>query len=378
MSAEPGVQPALAARWFDGVTSRARPAGVSLVPGPKGPSLTLAPLDGGAALVLPNAAVDWPETWNPARPPRTVVVDLRGHGSLEIDDVAAWREALARAGHRAPVSQHLQTRWSVFAAVLLVAGAALWAFYRWGTPWAATLVTRHVPLAWELDLSQRGLKDLDDSFLKPSKLPAARQDELRARFDALARQVTPDLRRYPDYAPKLSLQFRHGLGANAFALPGGTIVMTDGMVEAAAKHGLGDNALLGVLAHEIGHVQHRHTTRMVVEQGVLNVGLGLALGDVSTVVSMGSSLLTGLAYRRGHESEADCFAIALMQRAKLPTGPMGDLLLRAEEGAVPEAAASRPKRGEDPSGSWWNLLSSHPDTPQRARDLQAGNAAACR
>ena len=53
----------------------------------------------------------------------------------------------------------------------------------------------------------------------------------------------------------------------------------------------------GVLAHEIGHVVHRHTTRMLVEQAVLNVGLGLALGDVSSLVSMGGSLLTGLAYR---------------------------------------------------------------------------------
>ena len=65
--------------------------------------------------------------------------------------------------------------------------------------------------------------------------------------------------------------------------PGGTIVMTDGLVEAAAQQGLGDDALVGVLAHEIGHVVHRHTTRMLVEQAVLNVGLGLALGDVSSL-----------------------------------------------------------------------------------------------
>jgi Zn-dependent protease with chaperone function len=87
-----------------------------------------------------------------------------------------------------------------------------------------------------------------------------------------------------------------------------------------------------VLAHEIGHVAHRHTTRMVVEQGVLNVGLGLALGDVSSVLSTGGSLLTGLAYRRSHEREADCFAIALMGHAALPTAPMGQLLLAIAHG----------------------------------------------
>ena len=103
------------------------------------------------------------------------------------------------------------------------------------------------------------------------------------------------------------------------------------LVEAAAQQGLGDDALVGVLAHEIGHVVHRHTTRMLVEQAVLNVGLGLALGDVSSLVSIGGSLLTGLSYRRSHETEADCFAAALMRKAQLPTEPMADLLLGMEK-----------------------------------------------
>ncbi len=79
--------------------------------------------------------------------------------------------------------------------------------------------------------------------------------------------------------------------ANAFALPGGTVVMTGRHRPGAADKGIGDDALVGVLAHEIGHVVHRHGMRMVVEQGVLNIGLGLALGDVSGVVSSGATLL---------------------------------------------------------------------------------------
>src|SRR6185369_3283350 len=122
-------------------------------------------------------------------------------------------------------------------------------------------------------------------------------------------------------------------------------------------------------AHEMGHVMHRHTTRMLVEQGVLNIGLGLGLGDVSTLVSTGASLLTGLSYRRSHETEADCFAAALMRQAGIPTVPMADLLLGIEGKAQGEQAGPP---------SWMNLLSSHPDTAQRARDLKAGHAQACR
>jgi Zn-dependent protease with chaperone function len=364
----------LQARWFDGRSSQAQAVLVSLAPGTRGPSLRLHPLAGaGEPVVFEHRQVGWPERWSERRAPRKLVVDLGERGSLEIDDVAAWQAALAAAGERPPLAQRMQTRWPVFLAVLLVAGAALGAFYRWGTPWAATQITRQVPLDWETDLSDRALRDLDESWLKPSKLPAARQAELQARFDALAKQLTPQLHRYSGYSPRLTLQFRAGLPPNAFALPGGAIVMTDAMVDTAARQQLGDDALIGVLAHEIGHVVHRHTTRMVVEQGVLNVGLGLALGDVSALLSVGGSVLTGLAYRRNHETEADCFAVALMRQAQLPTAPMADLLLGIENPPGRDKKAAPSSRGEALAG----LLSSHPHTHERAQKLKQGRLEGC-
>jgi Zn-dependent protease with chaperone function len=354
----------LRGRWFDGRSSRAQPVAVLLLRTPQGPALQLRPLADASAppVTIPNDQVGWPEAWSAARAPKTVVVDLGMQGSLEVDDVAAWRATLAEAGVAAPLAERMQTRWRVFLAVLAVAALGLFAFYRWGTPWAAVQITRHVPLAWEASLTERAMQDLDGRWLKPSKLPAERQAQLRARFDALARQVTPPLRRYGSYAPPLQLHFRSGFGPNAFALPGGTIVITDGLVELAAQQGLPDDAVVGVLAHEIGHVVHRHTTRLVVEQGVLNIGLGLALGDVSSIVSIGSSMLTGLAYRRSHETEADCFAVALMKQAGLATQPMADLLLALEKTA---------NGGERGSGVL-TLLSSHPDTHDRALELKEG------
>ncbi|MEJ8835131.1 M48 family metallopeptidase [Ramlibacter sp. AN1133] len=364
------MAPTLRGAWFDGRSSRPREVRVRLAPGTGGATLELQPLDGGAAPPpLLEREIDLPEAWSDRRTPRKLVVDLREYGSLEVEDAAGWHAALQAAGHRVPLAQRMQTRWSAMLLVLAVAAGALLAFYRWGTPWAATQLTRQVPLAWEQSLSQRVLADMDSAWLHPSKLPAQRQAELRARFDALAGQVAPSLRRYRAYAPPLVLQFRSGLPPNAFALPGGTIVMTDALVQEAARQNLPDDALIGVLAHEMGHVMHRHTTRMIVEQGVLNIGLGLALGDVSTLVSTGASLLTGLSYRRSHETEADCFAAALMRQAKVPTAPMADLLLGIHGKAQGEKAATP---------SWMNLLSSHPDTAQRSRDLKEGHAQACR
>ena len=403
--------PLVPGRWFDGLSSKAQPVMVGLQATPIGPSLVLHPLSqpGAALLVLTCKQVGWPEAWNERRPPQRVVVDLRDHGSLEVDAVAAWRAALAAAGARPGIAQHMQTRWPVLLGVALAAVVGLTLFYRYGTPWAATQLTRFVPMSWETSVADKALEQMDDGTLKPSQLPRERQDQLKARFNTLVQQTPATLRRYPGYRPPLSLEFRAGMGANAFALPGGKIVMTDGIVKAATDKGLPDDALVGVLAHEIGHVVYRHTTRMVVEQGVLQMGMGLALGDVSGIVSTGASLLTGLAYSRSHEREADCYAIDLMRHAALPTAPMGKLLLAmardAEKetagkdtptaaGGNPAQASSSPVSAPAPRGQdkeqdkdkgradleghpVWSLLSSHPETIQRATTLAQGQSPHC-
>jgi Zn-dependent protease with chaperone function len=346
-SAEP-----MRAIWYDGRVSRPRPVTVLLSKGSDGPRLVVQPLaDGEAPLELSARQVGWPERWRRHSAPHRVIVDLREHGSLEVQDAAAWQDAMHEAGAKASLAEHMQTRWRVFFGVAFAALAALAAFYLWGTPWAATQLTRQVPLAWETELAQRALSDLDDGLLEPSKLPAARQAELKARFASLAQAIDPSMRRYEGYAPRFTLSFRSGFGPNAFALPGGTIVMTDALVAEAARQGLGDDALVGVLAHEIGHVVHRHTTRMMVEQAVLNVGLGLALGDVSHLLSIGSSVLTGLSYRRKHEAEADCFALALMRQSNLATAPMGELLLGLGDLKAGEGPARERRKSESASGT---------------------------
>jgi hypothetical protein len=88
------------------------------------------------------------------------------------------------------------------------------------------------------------------------------------------------------------------MGANAFALPGGTVVVTDQLLELSPD----DAALAGVLAHEIGHVEHRHLMRQLISGTVVGVVATLLAGDTSSVMVALPAVLADLSYSRADAS----------------------------------------------------------------------------
>lgn len=361
----------LRARWFDGRSSLARPVLLRLAGDKKGrASLRLHPLDvaGAPPLQMSPGEFTWPDTWEPAGASSRLTVDLGQHGSVEVEG-QTWQQALGACGARTGMAQRLQRRWPLILGALLCTALLIWGFTRWGAPWVAGQLARLAPLSWERSISQEALDQLErQGILKPSRIAPARQSELQLRFADLSAKAPPSLRPDHAYAPPMDVQFRSGMGPNAFALPGGVVVMTDDMVDLARRNGLGDEALMGVLAHEAGHVLYRHGTRRVIELGILNVGSALVLGDASGVAATGGTLLAALAYSRDHEREADCFAIAMMQATAQPLEPMAQLLRAADKahGGASSAAALRIE---------W--LQTHPDTAGRATALEAGRSESC-
>ena len=177
----------LPGRWFDGLSSKAQPVMVGLQPTAQGPSLVLYPMSqpGEAPSVFRCAEVGWPEAWNERRPQPRVVVDLRDHGSLEIDAVAEWLAALAAAGNRPGIAQRMQTRWPLLLGVALAAVVGLTLFYRYGTPWAATQLTRFVPLGWETSVADNALIDKVELAVGARTVDCARIPDFVAQFECV-------------------------------------------------------------------------------------------------------------------------------------------------------------------------------------------------
>ncbi len=126
---------------------------------------------------------------------------------------------------------------------------------------------------------------------------------------------------------------------NAFALPGGRIVLFRGLLESAEE----PEEVAAVLAHELGHVAHRDPTRDALRvAGSVGV-LGLLFGDFAggTVVLLLANQLINAQYSQAAEAGADDFAYALMTDAGLPPAALGHFFerLRAEYGDEPDLIA---------------------------------------
>ncbi len=154
---------------------------------------------------------------------------------------------------------------------------------------------------------------------------------------------------------------------NAFALPGGPIFVTRGLLALVRS----EDELAGVLGHEIAHVAARHTVRQATAATPLAVVFGLPAAIVGSVsrplgnlVALPGALVSGIAlsaYGRDQEYEADRLGAELVQAAGL--APLG--LARLLERLAAEEALHR--TGPPPL----SFFSSHPRTPDRLERVRA-------
>jgi Zn-dependent protease with chaperone function len=164
-----------------------------------------------------------------------------------------------------------------------------------------------IPPSVDARLGEAALEAVDQDLMKPSALPAAEQARLRGAFERALAALPPET------VPAHRLVFRKSrIGPNAFALPGGTIVLTDQLVDLAE----GDEAMIvGVLGHELGHLRYRHGMRTLVQAAAVGAIASIALGDFSSLLAAAPVLLTEASYSRDAEREADVESVRVLKAA---------------------------------------------------------------
>ncbi len=230
--------------------------------------------------------------------------------------------------------------WTILVVLLIATVAAVWFAYRDGLPWLAAKVVRQTPVAMEKQMAEQTMALLNKTVnLRPSGLSDARQRQLQGLLDQVKPANSP-------YHYELTLVDSADIGPNAFALPGGHVLMTDQLVRAAKS----DNEIMAVLAHEAGHVENRHGLRSVVQYGGVSLAITLLTGDSTSMLALAPALLADMKYSRDFEREADHFAFTQLEARHVSPCVLGQFLQRMS--------------GRDDGSA--NLLASHPSTEERS------------
>jgi len=290
--------------------------------------------------------------------PRVVGADrfirLPDHGQFQCTDTPLLdRLPLEVPAER--ISAWLEQRWAIAVACVLVTVAVLAYGYMFWLPAAAERLVTHIPIESEARLGSKALTWLDSKhFFNSTSLDIETQSRLSEGFGRL----TQGLPLEASYS--LALRDSRLLGPNALALPGGTIVITDQMVKLTET----PEEALAVLAHEIGHVELRHSMRHLLQDSA-TVAIAAAVtsdaSSLSAAVAGLPALLVQMKYSREFEAEADEYAFALLKR----------------NGISPLAFASVMERLSRHTGSGkdneedFAFLSTHPMSQERIAQARA-------
>lgn len=267
----------------------------------------------------------------------------------EVLDRDGLRRLLAENGVTASAVSQWEgnLRWIAAGAIAFV--LVLVVGYRYGIPLVAGAVANQVPAGATERLSTEVLAILDRQVFEPTEVRLERQDGIARAFSRLELPSEDTSARY-----RLVFRKSELLGANALALPSGTIVITDGLIALAED----DRELLGVLAHEAGHVDRRHGLRNVLQNSIVGLVVAWFIGDVSTIAAAVPTALIEANYSRELEREADTYAVEVLRANDISVRHLADILRRLDE-----------ESGHGDAAGALRYLSSHPATSERLQRL---------
>jgi predicted Zn-dependent protease len=237
-----------------------------------------------------------------------------------------------------------------FSTLALVSVVAAYVF---GVPLIANRITTLVPPKWETDLGAiaegqiRQIIGIEGGFAFCDTDPTSLANRAISRFtsEVMAGSSSP-------FVPTIDV-VRSEI-PNAFALPGGHAYYFSALLDKTET----PDEFAGVMAHEIGHVIHRHGMEGLIASSATGLLVGFILGDMTNVSVAGAvgATLIDSRFSRDAEREADRFAAATARRLGFDPAALATLLERvADDSAMSQSLA---------------FLSTHPLTAERRIALE--------
>lgn len=254
----------------------------------------------------------------------------------------------------------IRTKKRVGAAVLLsISGALVLAVVAlvMSRAWFVKLAAAAVPVSFEVSAGDKLFEQMMVSK-KTVKNPAV-DAQLKQITDALVTGISD--RRYP-----FTFHVIEDPALNAFALPGGHVVLHSGLLLAAERA----EEVAGVLAHEIAHVTGRHSIRNIIASAGLYLALSAVVGDASgilAVIADNSAFLLDRKFSRDFEREADQVGWDYLVRSGIDPGGMVSFFEKMER---EEKQQLEKLPGGGGLAKALEIVGTHPATRERVTRLE--------
>lgn len=218
----------------------------------------------------------------------------------------------------------------------------------WGLPRLLAPLAHVVPASWEQALGERVVERLT------AERPACTGEAGQAALTALTARLTKALGDEDGPPYPLHVRVLPDAAVNAFAAPGGHVLLLNGLLEEAE----GPAVVAGVLAHEIAHAARRDPLQGLIRAAGTSLLVSALVGDraaLDAAAARFAQMLVLFSYSREAELAADRLAVRMLNRADISAAGLADFLrrLQARGAAVPA------------------LLSTHPVTAERIALIEA-------
>jgi predicted Zn-dependent protease len=255
----------------------------------------------------------------------------------------------------------ISNKLSLISLILVLSISAIYVIFSEVVPLTASVVSKALPEETEIKIGKIiGAKVFIESKLfQDSEISKTRQIQIQDRLINLCQSDKS--------CPKFRLFFKRSafFGANAFAFPGGDIVLTDAIINIAVDN----DEIISVIAHEIGHVSNKHALQKILESSLRALLLVSITGDVDSIASALPSLLFESSYSRKLEIEADEFAYDFLTRHCISPNKFADLLERIGKTSVERL---------DTKSKLDSIISSHPGIAERSIRFREVTKSSCR
>lgn len=238
------------------------------------------------------------------------VTDRQAVAALKAQLAASAPAKATLKGDGTPRTDGATRRWSQmmlwFTLLPIVLPVLLLGILLWQHERIAAWAISHVPVAQERKLGEVVFAQTRARLKLVDGPPAAMVREIGARLTRGS-------------AYRYEFHVADDPVVNAFAMPGGFVVVHSGLLALAANA----DEVAGVLAHEVQHVEQRHSLKAMAKSAGLMVTVNMVFGDLGGLVSLGQDLI-GLKFSREHESEADAAGLKTLVAAGIAPAGMRD------------------------------------------------------